>query len=131
LAQARTLTPDNPQIPALQKRVAVLNGEIAAYSGRVIGGPGSFSGKSAQYEHLVMNREFAQKQLTIALTSMEQARNDAQRKQLYLERISRPSQPDIAIEPHRLRNVFATLILGMILWGIGTLLLASVREHKD
>ena len=67
----------------------------------------------------------------MALTSLEQARNDAQRKQLYLERIVQPSIPDNAVEPRRLRNVFATFILGMVAWGILSMLVAGVREHQD
>ena len=58
-------------------------------------------------------------------------RNEAQRKQLYLERIVQPSLPDVAVEPRRLRNVLATFALGLVAWGVIGMLLAGVREHQQ
>ena len=131
LAQMRTLTQDNPQIPSLQKRIATLQSAINSETAKVAGGDRSLANKSTDYEGLILERGFAEKQLAAALTSLEQARNDAQRKQLYLERIVQPSKPDVAMEPRRIRNVFATFVLGLIAWGILTMLLAGIREHQD
>jgi capsular polysaccharide transport system permease protein len=131
LAQIRTLTRDNPQIPALQKQLETLQTEIDSETAKVAGGDRSLANKSTEYEGLILERGFAEKQLAAALTSLEQARNDAQRKQLYLERIVQPSKPDVAMEPRRIRNVFATFVLGLIAWGILTMLLAGIREHQD
>jgi capsular polysaccharide transport system permease protein len=131
LAQIRSLTRDNPQIPSLQKQLETLQSEINSETAKVAGGDRSLANKSTQYEGLILERGFAEKQLAAALTSLEQARNDAQRKQLYLERIVQPSKPDVAMEPRRIRYVLATLVLGLIAWGILTMLLAGVREHKD
>ncbi|MBU2586617.1 MAG: hypothetical protein KJ872_00720, partial [Alphaproteobacteria bacterium] len=77
-----------------------------------------------------LRREFADKQLGIALASLQDARNEARRQQAYVERVSQPSLPDDAVEPRRLRGVLATLIIGLVAWGILTMLLAGVREHK-
>jgi capsular polysaccharide transport system permease protein len=132
LDQVRSFTPDNPQIPALQKRAATLQAEMDGQMAKVAGGGGSsLTNKAAQYERLALDRTFAEKQLGAALASLEQARNDAQRKQLYLERIVQPSKPDVAVEPRRLRAMLTTLILGLIVMGVATILLAGVREHKD
>ena len=111
--------------------VETLQSEIANESARVTGGEKSLAGKAAGYQSLVLEREFADKQLTSALASLEQARNEAIRKQLYLERIVQPSKPDVAMEPRRLRAVLTTMILGMIAWGILAILIAGVREHID
>jgi capsular polysaccharide transport system permease protein len=131
LAQIRNLTKDNPQISSLQVKLNSLQGEINSETAKVAGGDRSLSSKSADYERLALDRAFADKQFAVALTSLEQARNDAQRKQLYLERIVQPSMPDKAVEPRRLRNVFATFFLGLIAWGILSMLVAGVREHQD
>jgi capsular polysaccharide transport system permease protein len=131
LAQLRALTRDNPQIPAVQKRVETLQAEIELETAKVAGGDRSLSNKSAEYERLALDRVFADRQLGAALASLEQARNDAQRKQLYLERIVQPNKPDVAVEPRRIRNVLATLVLSLIAWGILSLLIAGVREHRD
>lgn len=131
LAQIRDLTRENPQIPSLQKKLEVLQVEIGAETAKVAGGDRSLSNKSAEYERLALERAFADKQLAAALTSLEQARNEAQRKQLYLERIVQPSLPDVAVEPRRLRNVLATFALGMVAWGVIGMLIAGVREHRQ
>lgn len=131
LAQIRELAKDNPQIVALQKKLETLQSEIDAENSRVAGGDRSLSSKSAEFERIALDRAFADKQLAAALTSLEQARNDAQRKQLYLERIVQPNMPDMAVEPRRWRGVFATFLLGLIAWGILSLLLAGVMEHRN
>ena len=95
------------------------------------GGDRSLANKAAEYQRLALDREFADKQLGSALASLEQARNEAQRKQLYLERIVQPSKPDMAMEPRRIRGVFTTLVLGLIAWGILSMLMAGVKEHQD
>lgn len=131
LVQLQMLAKGNPQIPALKKRAKFLEAEIEAESMRVAGGGRSLASKAAEFQRLALEKEFADKQLTIALVSLEQARNEAQRKQLYLERIAQPSKPDMAMEPRRLRGVAATCILGLIVYGVITILIAGIREHQD
>jgi capsular polysaccharide transport system permease protein len=131
LAQLRTFTPQNPQIQSLQLRAQTLQAEMDAETTKVAGGERSLSGKAADFQRLALEREFADKQLGSALVSLEQARNEAQRKQVYLERIAQPSLPDVAMEPRRLRSILATFVLGLVAWGIFTMLLAGVREHQD
>ena len=131
LDQVRTFTPDNPQIPSLKKRASTLQAEMDSQMAKVAGGSASLTNKAADYERLALDRTFADKQLGAALASLEQARNDAQRKQLYLERIVQPNKPDVAVEPRRMRAIFATFVLGLISWGILTILISGVREHKD
>jgi capsular polysaccharide transport system permease protein len=131
LAQLRTFTPQNPQISALQKRASTLQGEIDAETSRVTGGERSLANKAAEFQRLALEREFADKQLASTLASLEQARNEAQRKQVYVERIAQPSLPDIALEPRRMRSILATFVLGLVAWGILSMLLAGVREHQD
>ena len=131
LAQVRSVTKNNPQLAVLQKRADVLQAEIATETAKVVGGDRSLSGHAAEYERLALERGFADKQLAAALASLEQARNEAQRKQLYLERIVQPSLPDYPVEPRRFRAILATFAVGMICWGILTMLIAGVREHHD
>ena len=115
----------------LQMRIVTLQTEIAAETAKVTGGERSLSDKASEYERLALERSFTDKQLAAALASLEQARNEALRKQLYLERIVQPNKPDIAVEPRRLRTVFATFVIGLICWGILTMLIAGIREHQD
>lgn len=131
LSQIMSITRDNPQIPILQRQVASLQGDIANETAKVAGAGNSLSNKSAEYQRLQLESMFADKQLATTLASLEQARNEAQRKQFYLERIVQPNKPDKAMEPRRIRNIIATFILGMIVWGVLTMLFAGIREHQD
>jgi len=131
LAQISSLTKDNPQIPSLQKQVQSLQEAIDSETQKVAGGSQSLSNKAAEYERLAFAREFAAKQLAAAMASLDVARNEARRKEVYLERLVQPGKPDVAVEPRRLRGVLAVLALGMVTWGILNILLAGVREHRD
>lgn len=129
--QIRSLTKNNPQVPVLQRRIETQQKEIDSEMGKVTGNSTSLTSKAAEYERLILEQTFSEKQLAVALASLEQARNEAQRKQLYLERIVMPNKPDVAVQPRRLRSVLVTFGVGMILWGVFSLLLAGVREHHD
>lgn len=131
LVQLQTFIPANPQIPALRNRSRTLQSEIAKETARVAGGTSSLANKAAGIQQLALETEFANKQLGSALASLEAARNEAQRQQVYLERIAQPSLPDVAQEPRRLRSVLAALVLGLVAWGILSMLLAGIREHQD
>jgi capsular polysaccharide transport system permease protein len=131
LQQLLALAPENPQIPVLRTRISGLARQIDAELGRVVGGRGSLSANAVRYQRLALDREYADKRLAAALASLQEARNEARRKQAYVERIVEPSLPDEALEPRRIRGILATFILGLIAYGILSLLLAGVREHRD
>jgi capsular polysaccharide transport system permease protein len=131
LAQLRKLSPGNPQIPALVSKVDTLRGAIASESAKVTSAGGSYSARAPFFERLALEKGFAERQLATALAGLETARSEAQRKQLYLERIVQPNLPDEYVEPRRIRSIFTVFVLGLIAWGVVSLLVASVREHTD
>ena len=131
LAQLVSITPDNPQVPALEMRQKSLRKEIEQQSKNLSGSNNSIATQTAEYQRLVLANELAQQQLTAAMTSLQNTRGEADRQQLYLEVINKPSQPDWALEPHRLYNILATFIIGLMLYGVLSLLIASIREHKN
>ncbi|VEB27161.1 polysaccharide transport protein [Actinobacillus lignieresii] len=132
LAQLQSITPDNPQVDALLMRQKSLRKEIDEQSKQLSGNSNSsIATQTADYQRLVLANELAQQQLTAALTSLQNTKNEADRQQLYLEVISQPSKPDWAEEPYRLYNILATFFIGLMLYGVLSLLIASVREHKN
>jgi capsular polysaccharide transport system permease protein len=130
LTQLNTFAPDSPHPPALKLRAETLEKEIAQETQKITGGENSLATKAAEYERLALEREFADRQLASALASLEEARNEAQRQQLYLETIAKPNLPDDAIFPKRLRGIITTAILGLVAWGILSMLVAGVKEHQ-
>lgn len=132
LAQLLAVANDNPKVPVLKQQVNLLEKEIATETQRVAGGGGhSLASKAPEYQRLALEKVFADKMLASAMTTLEQARSEAQRQQLYLERVAQPSKPDAATEPHRARGILATFLLGLILWGVLSLTVAAVKEHVD
>ncbi len=131
LIQLQSIAPQNPQIPVLKTSVATLEKQIEAATGGVTGGKNSLSNKAAAYARLQLDSQFADKQLASTMAALENAQAEAQRKQLYLERLVQPNTPDVAIEPKRLKSILEVFALGMIVWGVLSLLLAGIREHHD
>lgn len=131
LLQLSQAANQNPQIPLLKVRIAGLQRAIQQEVGAVAGSNGSLSEAAAEYQRLQVQREFADQQLGLSLAALQDARNEARRQGAYVERVAQPSLPDDALEPSRIRGILATLIIGLVAWGILTMLLAGVREHRN
>ena len=102
--------------------------ELAKARGR----PSTFTDGEMQLvliQRLTLEKDFAGQQLAAAMSALEQARVEAIRKQVYLERIAQPLLPDAAVLPERVRGVLMYLVLGLLAWGILSLLIAGAREH--
>jgi capsular polysaccharide transport system permease protein len=129
LQQLRAMAPENPQVPLLTTRISELQHQIDEQMGSVAGSRRSLSQSAVQYERLELQRQYSDRRLAAAMNSLQDAEDEARRKQAYVERIAQPSLPDEAAEPRRMRGIFATFVLGLIAWGILRLLFAGVREH--
>ena len=130
LAQVKLVSPNNPQVASLNNRVDALRRAVASETAKVTGTGTSLSSKSPAYDRFVLEKSFADRQLAGALAAVDSARNEAQRKQLYLERLVQPNLPDMAVEPRRLRSTLMVFAVGLMVWGVLTLVVASIREHS-
>ncbi len=131
LLQMQTYTPRAPQIPFLKTQIKELEREIAKQTSNLAGGSSSLSANTARFQELTLASQFAEKQLGIALASLQEAQAEARRKQAYIERISEPSMPDYAVYPRRWRGFLATLIVGLLAWGVLSMLIVGIREHRN
>ncbi|MBP6110962.1 MAG: hypothetical protein KA482_01100 [Sphingobium sp.] len=131
LHELRKFAPQNPQIEVLDTRVLVLSGQIDEQLGKVAGDRKSLSSTAAQYQRLALESQFEDKNLASALTALQEARNEAQRKQAYVERIVQPNLPDYPLEPRRIRSIALCLILSLIIYGISSMMISGVREHNE
>ncbi len=122
---------ESPQLQSINKRIEILSDEINNETVKIVGADSSLAQKAAEYERLSLDRAFAEKSLAVALASLETARNEAQRKQLYLERIVEPSLPDKSYEPARVQNTIGVLAFSLMAWSILSLLVAGVKEHHE
>lgn len=121
--------PDNPAIPSVRGRIAAIGREIDAQNARVVGTRSGIASKLATYENLMMEQEFSAQVLTIANTTLEQARTDAQKQQFYLQRIVEPTAPDLARYPSRIKRILTIAVGLFCLYMIGWMLVVGIREH--
>lgn len=131
LAVLKRYTPRNSQVEVLSTSISALEQEITEQMRMVAGNRSSLAGQAARYQGLVLESQIADRQLAGALTSLQDARNDATRKQAYVERIVEPSRPDAAEEPGRIRGIFAVFAIGLVSYLAISMLLAGLREHQD
>jgi len=137
LAQARAqrdsmagaVAPDSPQYVAVARQVRALEVQAGAAQGRLAGSANSIAPGLGAYESLKLRQEFAAKRYEAAAASLEAAREQALKQQLFVIRVVEPNLPGKALYPHRLKTV-AIVFLGLLLaYAVGWLILAGVREH--
>ena len=110
---------------ALERQIAIERARITADGRQAL--PQQLAG----YERLLLEREFADKQLASATASLETARVDAQRQALFLARVVEPNMAQEAEYPKAgfiLGSLFAILC---VLYAMGWLVVAGVREHAS
>ena len=130
LAQLKSMSPNSPQIPSLNTTVSAIQAQINKANGQLTASKGSTTEHLSNYEKLLLEQEFATKALASASLSLETARQTANRQQLYLEEIVAPKVPDYAIYPKRILDTILVLMVSLLIYGIGWLISASVREHS-
>jgi capsular polysaccharide transport system permease protein len=123
--------PESPQLPVLDRRIAAFEAQLQAERLRIAGETNSLAPKMAEYEQLLLQREFAVKSMATAETALEGARVDARRKRLYLERVVNPNLPDKAEQPRRLLAILMTLVSTLVAYATLSLVLAGLREHRQ
>jgi capsular polysaccharide transport system permease protein len=123
--------PQSPQLPVLDKNIAAFQAQIDAEHARSAGQANSLAPKLGEYERLLLDEDIAGKQLTAAEASLEHARLEAMRTQLYLERVVNPNAPDKSEQPERLRTIFTVFIASLVAYAALSLLVAGLREHRQ
>jgi len=123
-------SPNSPQIPLVKNRIATLDKLIAEERAKLSGAGDSVVAALTEYERLALQRELAEKALASAFTSLEAARIEAQRQQLYLETIAQPNLADYPLYPRRIVSFIMVFATCMLIYGLAWLLVANVREHS-
>lgn len=131
LEQTRKTAPDSNSIPYLTSQITALEQQIETERSKMVGTDSSIAPRIADYESLVLMREFANKSLVSALDSLESARADARRQQLYLEVVVPPHLPDEAELPLALKNILIVFLSTSLAYLLGWLLLTAIRDHDN
>lgn len=123
--------PASPQLAPLSRRIAGLQAQIDQARARMAGNSDSLAPKVGTYEDLLLKREIAERRVTQSEAALLAAQQEANRQKLYLERIVNPNLPDKGTEPKRLRSILTVLLSALLAYGLGWLIWAGVREHRQ
>jgi len=123
------ISPSSPQYQALAAHAASLQAQVNAQSGKLTGRSDSITNDVSEYQALMLRRDFLNKRYEVAAASVEKAREQAIQQQLYLQRVVNPNMPVKALYPERLRILATVLVSLLLVYSIGWLIVAGVREH--
>jgi len=131
--QRTTLNANAPSLLRLKRQSQALKAQIekrrSTISGNKKGNNTAISIQLTKYETLEVERRFAEQAYASSLNSLEQARRDADRQQRYLAVHLYPLSAEKSEYPRRIRNIFLAAFLLIAFWGIGALLVYSIRDH--
>lgn len=130
-AQLSSGAPQSPQLSALDTRILAYERQIAEERAKLVGNTTSLAPKIGAYERLSLDQELAGREVAAARSSLDDARTEARRQQLYLEQVVTPNLPDKATEPKRLLAILSVLFSTLLAYGVGWLIWAGVREHHQ
>jgi capsular polysaccharide transport system permease protein len=132
LAEAQLFArPDNPRLVQLRNRVEGIGVQVAEQRGRVAGAEAGNSQQVGEYERLSVERELARAQLASATASLERARADAQRQQIFLLRVVEPNLAEWPRHPKSTLNTAYVFLCLSVAYGLAWLLVAGKREHAS
>ena len=122
---------DAPQLRSLKSRLSAVEKQLAAEKARLAGSQEAnvLNTWVSEYETLMIENEFAKKQLTTAMTALETARASLLSKTRYVVPIEQPTLPDESRYPRTWVFTLCTFLGLILIYGLVRLIVASVREH--
>lgn len=129
-AMRGVISVDSPQYRAAQSQVRALESQVAAQSDRIAGTEQSIATSLGDYESLLVERENTAKRYAALANQYEQSLAEAARKQVYLIRVVDTNMPVKSLFPERGRIVLTVFLSLGLIYAIGWMLLAGVKEHN-
>lgn len=122
---------DSPEVVSLKNKVAAISRQMSVEKGRLSGGENEreMGDLIETYQPLILDQDLARQQYASALSSLELARIEAQRKKQYLVTFIQPGLPDIAVEPHRLNRILTVVIFSFLVYVLFGLMWSALKEH--
>ncbi|MFG6449725.1 capsular biosynthesis protein [Roseateles sp. BYS180W] len=128
------LHPSAHQVQALQNQIAAIKSQLQSEQNR--GTQAADASKklgaiALQFEQLKQQVGLAQESHKAALAAAEAMRLEATRKLKSLVVVEAPTLAETAEYPRRLYNLFAALVVLLLLYAVAQLTLATIAEHRD
>ncbi len=123
--------PNSPQIQNLRNRITAVERQVQEERARVANADRGVTQQVAGFERLVLEQELANRGLAAAMAGFETATSNAQRQQIFLQRVVEPNLAERSLYPKPvLFTVYVFAGLSMI-YGLTWLLIAGVKEHAS
>lgn len=135
LAAARqTLDADAPSLRHLGRRIQAIDDSLAQVRRAGVGAGDSNAGGTSphqrlKYDWLTVQNDMAELRLRSAETALDRARVDLEKQQVFLSVFSPPALPERSSFPHRGKTLMSVLMGALVLWSLGKLSMAAVRDH--
>ena len=127
----RMINHSSPQYTALISRERAIAAQVETQRARLTGSETAIANDIGGYEGLKLRQEFLGKQYEGAAAALQQARDEAQRQQLYVVRVVDANMPVKPLFPQRGRILLTVFVVALLLYSIGWLIAAGVREHTN
>ena len=128
--------PDNdPRILQVRSRVEAIRARIDqerqqfGQGGNVADGE-NYATMVAEFERLLVEREFAEQKYATAVANFDRAQTEAQRQSRYLAAYVGPTEAESAIYPRRLLIFLLVAFFSTITWAILALVYYSLRDRR-
>jgi capsular polysaccharide transport system permease protein len=126
-----SLRPDSPSQRIQRTKLATIDEQIARLN-KSLTDPQNDSALSAQiatYERLKLDEQFDELMYTISQSSYQRARQELERRQLYLVVVVPPTTPQQAAYPTVMSSTLLLFAALFIFWSIGALIAASIADQ--
>lgn len=130
-AQVASQAPNSPQLPMIDARIAAYEQQVANERAKIAGSSNSLASRISDYQALELELELRGKEVVEASSALVSAEQEVRRQKLYLERIVNPNLPDKPTEPRRWLAILTVLASCLMIYGLGWLIWAGVREHRQ
>ncbi len=123
------VSPSNPTTAALKAQADALSAQIASEQKALAGSHEAVSSKVSAFERLTLLRSLADASLVAMRTSLDTARTEARRQNVFIEEVVTPNLPDYATEPERLRSIATVFALSLTVVAILWFMSVGVKER--
>ena len=135
-AQIRAVSEQAPQMQALRARINAAKAQIAELEAKFTRGTESpqmaesvLSRVMTRFSELDLEKQVSERLYDGAISALEAARMNAERKTMYLKPFVQPTLPEDAAYPRRGLSVLLALLGTLALWGSLMGLMGLIRNH--
>ncbi len=123
------MQPTSPEVRTMRAKVSSLKRQIKKQVARSKGKRKTVTRVIQKTNTFKSELLFAEQIYLAALSAYRVARLEANRKQQYLDIIVQPQLPDESLKPEKLMSILSVFFTSFMLWGILSLLLATIKDH--